>query len=93
MSITITQSPRIKIHCSSLIINYKTVVGTTEVLKEFHKIANSNIITNYEIIVTHDMMAPSEIFESIIKDYLLPKGFKWGDDFIIVEEQMIYGVR
>jgi hypothetical protein len=92
MSITFTQSPRLKIHCTSLIINYKKVFGTIEVLNEFQKKTKCNIVSNYELIVTHDMMAPSESFKSIIENYLVPRGFIWGKDFTVAEEQMIYGV-
>jgi hypothetical protein len=93
MAIAITTSPTLKVHCYSLILNFKTVAGNIELLKEFQKITNCNFITNQELIITHDMMVPSKTFESIIKDHLLPHGFKWSDDFIIVEEQMLFGVR
>jgi hypothetical protein len=93
MSIIITQAPKLKILGSSLIMNYRSVAGCINNLKEFHRKAKCNLITNEELIITHDMMISSEKLELIIEEVLLPMSLKWGEDFIIAEEQMLIGVE
>lgn len=91
MTITLTKAPKLKVHCSSLILNYASVAGKIDKLKEFQRNVKCNFVTNEELIITHDMMVPSEKFELIIEEVLLPNALKWGEDFIIVDEQLLYG--
>jgi hypothetical protein len=91
MTITLTKAPKLKVHCSSLILNYSSIAGNVDELREFQRNVKCNLVTNEELIITHDMMVPSEKFELIIEEVLLPKSLKWGEDFIIADEQMLYG--
>ena len=92
MSITITNSPKLKIHCSSLIIKYQSVATNFDELKQFQSKLKCNLISNGELIITHDMMSPSKNFYSIIEEILIPSNLIEGRDFVIAEEQLIYGV-
>jgi hypothetical protein len=91
MNITITKSPRLKIHCNSLIIKYQSVANNINELKYFQSKLQCNLLTNQELIITHDMMVPSEKFYEIIDEVFNPMNLTEGQDFIIAEEQMIYG--
>lgn len=91
MTITLTKAPKLKVHCSSLILNYSSIAGNVDELREFQRNVKCNLVTNEELIITHDMMVPSEKFELIIEEVLLPNSLKWGEDFIIADEQMLYG--
>lgn len=93
MSITITSSPKLKIHCSSLIVKYQSVATNFDELKQFQSKLKCNIISNGELIMTHDMMSPSENFHSIIEEILIPSNLIEEKDFVLAEEQLIYGVR
>jgi hypothetical protein len=91
MTITLTKSPTLKVHCRSLILNYSSVSGNIDKLKEFQRDVKCNLVTNEELIITHDKMITSEKLELIIEEVLLPNSLKWGEDFIIADEQMLYG--
>jgi hypothetical protein len=92
MTITTTNSPRLKVHFCSLVMNFKSIAGNIEGLRELQQLVKCNFVTNQELIVTHEMLAPSDYLESIIVEYLLPRGFKWSDDFIILNEPILFGV-
>lgn len=91
MTISLTKSPTLKVHCRSLILNYRSVAGNIDKLKEFQRDVKCNLVTNEELIITHDKMITSEKLELIIEEVLLPNSLKWGEDFIIADEQMLYG--
>lgn len=91
MTITLTKSPTLKVHCRSLILNYSSVSGNIDKLKEFQRDVKCNLVTNEELIITHDKMITSEKIKLIIEEVLLPNSLKWGEDFIIADEQMLYG--
>ena len=48
--ITITRAPKLKIHCSTLIIHYQNWINTLGDLNMFKSISECNLITNKEII-------------------------------------------
>jgi hypothetical protein len=91
MTITLTKSPTLKVHCRSLILNYSSVSGNIDKLKEFQRDVKCNLVTNEELIITDDKMITSEKIKLIIEEVLLPNSLKWGEDFIIADEQMLYG--
>jgi len=91
MTISLTKSPTLKVHFSSLIFNYRSVAGNIDKLKEFQRDLKCNLVTNEELIITDDNMVTSEKLELIIEEVLLPNSLKWGEDFIIADEQMLYG--
>ena len=90
--ITITRAQKLKIHCSTLIIHYQNLINTLGDLNMFKSISECNLITNKEIILISDMMSPSAELSSIIQEILLPSGLKFEQDFVLVNEQLIYGV-
>lgn len=90
--ITITRAPKLKIHCSTLIIHYQNWINTLGDLNMFKSISECDLITNKEIILISDMMSPSAELSSIIQEILLPSGLKFEQDFVLVNEQLIYGV-
>jgi len=90
--ITITRAPKLKIHCSTLVIHYQNWINTLGDLNMFKSISECNLITNKEIILISDMMRPSAELSSIIQEILLPSGLKFEQDFVLVNEQLIYGV-
>ena len=90
--ITITRAPKLKIHCSTLVIHYENMINAYGDLNIFKAISECNLITNKEIILISDMMSPSAELSSIIQEILLPSGLKFEQDFVLVNEQLIYGV-
>ena len=90
--ITFTRAPKLKIHSSTLVIHYQNWINILGDLNMFKSILEYNLITNKEVILISDMMSPSAELSRIIQEFLLPSGLKFEQDFVLVNEQLIYGV-
>lgn len=90
--ITTTRAPKLQIHCTTLVIHYENLIKKFIDLIYFKTIAECNLITNNEVVLISDMMSPSEELSRIIQEILLPCGLQLEQDFVLVNEQLIYGV-
>lgn len=90
--ITITRAPKLKIYSTTLVIHYENWIKKLGDLNVFKSIGECNLITNKEVFVINDMMSPSAELCSIIQEILLPSGLEFEQDFVLVNEQLIYGV-
>jgi len=89
MAIEFEDSKELRIRFYSIIIN---VSGINEVYGRVYDFCKKNDITgitNGELLIIYFMSYPGD---DIISDISKPNGLEYSKDFIIVEEELLYGV-
>ena len=85
-------SSRLKVVFTTLIIRSGSLLKHYSGPEEFSEQPNADFISNGELILTRDMIAPSTWLEGLSESYLKPLGLKYRADYAIAEEQMTTGV-
>lgn len=91
MYIEYRDEDRINIVFSTLIINIESLNKKKILLENFGPNYNYNCVTNGKLLFFSEMNEPSIILHEIISDLLTPLDLKFGEDYVIGHEQLIYG--
>lgn len=92
MYIEYRDEEQIDIVFSTLIINVDSLNKKGILLENFGKNLNHNCVTNGKLLFFSEMNQPQIMLEEIINELLTPLDLKFGDDYAIGYEQLIYGV-
>ena len=83
---------RLRISFSSLVIPVKSINQYFGSLKDFVEKHETNWVTNGLLMYTIEMSEPPPELFQIIEEILLPSGLCENKDFVLLYEQLIYGV-
>jgi hypothetical protein len=76
-----------------LVVNVHERWSSIDDLVNFCNNHQINGVTNGEILLISEMSFPPVYLERLVEEVFEPKGFKYGRDMIILEEQLATGVE
>jgi hypothetical protein len=91
-SVSYIDSETMQISFVSLIINVASINMKFGTLTTFIKTYNKGGVTNGKLYVLSEMNSPGYHLEKWVREKLIAKSFKYGADYVFLEEQLIYGV-
>ena len=91
-SVSYIDSETMQISFVSLIINVASINMKFGTLTTFIKTYNKGGVTNGKLYVLSEMNSPGYHLEKWVREKLIAKSFKYGVDYVFLEEQLIYGV-
>ncbi|MDA0195591.1 MAG: hypothetical protein O2887_08065 [Bacteroidetes bacterium] len=83
---------RLRVMHSSLVISVKSINQYFGTLEDFFEKHGKHWITNGVLLYTNEMSDPPPGLFQIIDDILLPNGLCENKDFVLLYEQLIYGI-
>jgi hypothetical protein len=89
--ITYIDSEQLEVQFSSCFFRVDRILALVESLERFQTIIDRPIRTNGKLVNIFEMRSPPNEIKEMIVHQLLPLGFEYKKDLIILEEQLIHG--
>ena len=92
-SINYIDQEELRVQFTSCFLRVDRIIQRVNSLEQFQRIIDCPMLTNGKIVQLVEMRSPASEIEEIILTKLVPLGFEYKIDLIILEEQLIYGVK
>lgn len=92
-SINYIDQKELRVLFTSCFLRVDRIIQRVHSLEQFQRIIDRPMLTNGKIVQLVEMRSPASEIEEIIQNKLVPLGFEYQTDLILLEEQLIYGVK
>lgn len=92
-SIKYIDQEELRVQFTSCFLRVDRIIQRVNSLEQFQRIIDRPMLTNGKIVQLVEMRSPASEIEEIIQTKLVPLGFAYQTDLILLEEQLIYGVK
>jgi len=92
-SIKYIDQEELRVQFTSCFLRVDRIIQRVNSLEQFQRIIDRPMLTNGKIVQLVEMRSPASEIEEIIQNKLFPLGFEYQTDLIILEEQLVYGVK